>query len=79
MSEIIHNKKQFNMSVDTLTIPTHRAETSRISEVDFENLQFGKTFSDHMFMVEYKDGEWQNPQVLPYGNLSLSPATSSLH
>lgn len=67
------------MSVDTLTIPTQRVAKSRISEVDFDNLQFGKTFSDHMFVVDYKDGAWQDPQVLPYGNMSLSPATSSLH
>ncbi|MFD3002534.1 branched-chain amino acid aminotransferase [Pontibacter toksunensis] len=67
------------MSVDTLTIATERVKQSRISEVDFDNLQFGKTFSDHMFVVDYKNGEWQNPQVLPYGNMSLSPATSSLH
>ncbi|GAB3537983.1 branched-chain amino acid aminotransferase [Pontibacter brevis] len=67
------------MSVDTLTIPTERVQESRISKVDFDNLQFGKTFSDHMFVVDYKDGAWQNPQVLPYGNMSLSPATSSLH
>ncbi|GAA4444325.1 branched-chain amino acid aminotransferase [Pontibacter saemangeumensis] len=67
------------MSVDTLTIPTQRVAKSRISEVDFDNLQFGKTFSDHMFVVDYKDGAWQNPQVLPYGDMPLSPATSSLH
>ncbi|MCC9135664.1 branched-chain amino acid aminotransferase [Pontibacter silvestris] len=67
------------MSVDTFTIPVQRVEKSRISEVDFDNLQFGKTFSDHMFVVDYKDGVWQDPQVLPYGNMSLSPATSSLH
>ncbi|WP_161888812.1 branched-chain amino acid aminotransferase [Pontibacter russatus] len=67
------------MSVDTLTIPTQRVAKSRISEVDFDNLQFGKTFSDHMFVVDYKGGAWQNPQVLPYGDMALSPATSSLH
>lgn len=67
------------MSVDTLTIPTQRVAQSRISEVDFDNLQFGKTFSDHMFVVDYIDGAWQNPKVLPYGDMSLSPATSSLH
>lgn len=67
------------MSVDTLTIPTQRVAKSRLSEVDFDNLQFGKTFSDHMFVVDYKDGAWQNPQVLPYGDMPLSPATSSLH
>ena len=62
-----------------LNIPVTRAAQSRISEVDFDHLQFGKTFSDHMFVVDYKDGAWQEPQVVPYGAMELSPATSSLH
>ncbi|WP_187260988.1 branched-chain amino acid aminotransferase [Pontibacter beigongshangensis] len=67
------------MSVDSLTIPVQRAEKSRVAELDYDNLVFGKNFSDHMFVVDYKDGEWQNPQIVPYGNLSVSPATSALH
>ncbi|MCC9168746.1 branched-chain amino acid aminotransferase [Pontibacter harenae] len=67
------------MSTDTLTIPTQRVAKSRISEVDFDNLQFGKSFTDHMFVVDFKDGSWQNPQIVPYGEMSLSPATSALH
>ncbi|QCR23340.1 branched-chain amino acid aminotransferase [Pontibacter sp. SGAir0037] len=67
------------MSVDTFTIPTQQVAKSRVSEVDFENLVFGKTFSDHMFVVDYVDGAWQNAQILPYGNMSMSPATSALH
>lgn len=67
------------MSVDTSAISIERVAQSRISEIDFDNLQFGKTFSDHMFVVDYKDGAWQNPQIIPYGDMTLSPATSSLH
>jgi branched-chain amino acid aminotransferase len=50
-----------------------------IAQCDFNNLQFGKIFADHMFVVNYKDGQWQQPRIVPYGNLSLSPALSSLH
>ncbi len=67
------------MSVDTLTIQTQTVTRSRVSEVDFENLVFGKIFSDHMFVVDYQDGSWQNPQLLPYGDMGMSPATSALH
>jgi len=52
---------------------------SRVNEVDFNNIAFGKVFSDHMFLSEYKDGLWENHRVQPYGNLSLSPAISALH
>jgi branched-chain amino acid aminotransferase len=65
--------------LETSTINTTRTAQSRISELDFDNIEFGKIFADHMFMVDYVDGQWQQPQILPYGDLSLSPATSALH
>jgi len=65
--------------IDVSTYPVETVAQSRIAECDFNNLQFGKTFADHMFVVDYKDGQWQQPRVVPYGNLSLSPALSSLH
>jgi branched-chain amino acid aminotransferase len=42
-------------------------------------LEFGKIFSDHMFAVDYHDGEWQEPQIVPYGDMAVSPANSALH
>ncbi|MEJ8802941.1 branched-chain amino acid aminotransferase [Pontibacter sp. H249] len=67
------------MSLDMLTIPAECVTESRISELDYNNIEFGKIFSDHMLVVDYKDGAWQTPQIMPYGNMSLSPATSALH
>jgi branched-chain amino acid aminotransferase len=32
-----------------------------------------------MLMVDYKDGQWQEPKIMPYGNLELSPAMLALH
>ncbi|OKL39303.1 branched-chain amino acid aminotransferase [Pontibacter flavimaris] len=67
------------MSPDIRTIPAQHVAASRISELDYNNIEFGKIFSDHMLVADYKEGAWQNPQILPYGNMSLSPATSALH
>jgi branched-chain amino acid aminotransferase len=45
-----------------------------------EQLSFGKVFSDHMLMIPWnKDTQWDAPQIVPYQNLSLSPAASCLH
>ena len=33
--------------------------TSRLADVDFSNLAFGKVFSDHMFVMDFEDGEWK--------------------
>jgi len=56
-----------------------KVEKSRRAGVDFDNLAFGRIFSDHMFMCEYRDGNWNDPQIMPYGNISVSPAMCSLH
>jgi len=53
--------------------------TSRISTVDFDNIPFGRTFSDHMFTADYKDGEWGNYQIVPFGPFEVHPACMALH
>ena len=66
--------------METLTgIPVKRIYRSRMMEVDFSNLEFGKYVSDHMLVCDYRDGQWQSPAIVPYANLSLSPAALGLH
>ncbi|HEX8351058.1 MAG TPA: branched-chain amino acid aminotransferase [Hymenobacter sp.] len=64
---------------DTIAIPTKTTTASRLTQLDIANLEFGKHFSDHMFVVDYQNGEWQNPQILPFGDFTVSPANSALH
>ena len=56
-----------------------RTPKSRIDSIDFTNLPFGKYFSDHMFVCHYKNGAWQEPEIMPYGNVSLSYSLHALH
>ncbi|HCN83273.1 MAG TPA: branched chain amino acid aminotransferase [Sphingobacteriaceae bacterium] len=65
--------------IETLDIRITKTEASRLSETDFNNLPFGKFFSDHMFVADYANGQWGNFQIIPYGPISVSPAMSSLH
>ncbi|MBL7839464.1 MAG: branched-chain amino acid aminotransferase [Cyclobacteriaceae bacterium] len=65
--------------VVTESIRIERTKHSRISQVDFANLPFGKIYTDHMFMADYRDGEWKNSRVVPYGHISISPATPAIH
>lgn len=67
------------MNIDISEIKVTKVETSRINEVDFKNIKFGRQFADHMFSLDYVDGEWKNPEIKPYQNLSFSPAMSALH
>ena len=64
---------------DQLNISITKTAKSRLAETDFDNLPFGKTFSDHMFMADYSDGEWKNFQILPFGEIGINPAISALH
>lgn len=47
---------------------------------DPAKLVFGKTFTDHMFLMEYHTGRgWHDPRVVPYAPLTLDPATMVFH
>ena len=46
-----------------------------------ENLIFGRTFTDHVFEMDYDEalGGWHSPTIKKYSNLNLSPAAMVLH
>ncbi len=46
---------------------------------DTKSIPFGKVPTEHMFVAEYKDGEWHNAQVVPLHDLTLSPLALCLH
>ncbi|WP_396600417.1 branched-chain amino acid aminotransferase [Algibacter sp. R77976] len=56
-----------------------KAKTSKINDVDFNNLKFGSVFSDHMLECNYKDGKWQAPKVVPYQPIVLDPSAKIFH
>ena len=63
----------------TMDIPFTRTRTP-LSRPDDTSLSFGKVLTDHMFMMNYVEGKgWHDPRVVPYGPLTLDPATSVLH
>jgi len=67
------------MNVLTSTIAVERTTQSRLSTVDFSNLGFGIHISDHMLVADYKKGQWQEPHIVPYGEIAMTPAILSLH
>jgi branched-chain amino acid aminotransferase len=67
------------MAIVTPTIPVERINKSRIGEVNFKNLEFGTQLSDHMLVADYFDGQWNTPRIVPFGEISITPAMLSLH
>ena len=54
--------------------------TSPKEKPDENNLGFGKKFTDHMFVMDYTEGEgWHDDRIVPYGPFELDPATVVFH
>lgn len=63
-----------------MNIRFEKASTLKQKPADETKLGFGKIFTDYMFIMDYKTGEgWHDARIVPYGNLSLSPAALCLH
>lgn len=67
--------------METMTSPIaiERTGNSRLREIDFNNLEFGKHISDHMIVADWNKGGWSDPKVVPYGELRMSPSILALH
>lgn len=60
-------------------IPVERISKSRLTSVDFNNLGFGTYLSDHMLVADYREGKWNQPAIVPFGELPMTPAILALH
>lgn len=56
-----------------------RKPLSSLTKEILESPGFGIHFSDHMFSAEYEAGVWQRPEIMPFGDMSVSPAMCTLH
>ena len=65
--------------VSTMDITITKAERTKLKDLNFDNLVFGKYFSDHMLEADYEAGEWKNIEIKPYQPLLLSPSLAALH
>ncbi len=60
-------------------ININKTKNSRVNEIDFDNIPMGRTFTDHMFICDYEDGEWKNPEIVPLNLIPTHPAAMALH
>ena len=45
-----------------------------------DTLGFGKIFTDHMFVLDYSEGQgWHDARIVPFAPLSIHPASTVLH
>jgi branched-chain amino acid aminotransferase len=60
-------------------IKTEKVKNSRLVDIDFNTIPFGKVFTDHMLVSDFADGSWQETCIIPFQNLQLSPASTVFH
>ena len=63
-----------------LDIQIERTQTPKEKPVAGQKLGFGKIFTDHMFVMNYTEGQgWHDARIVPFQNISLSPAAMVYH
>lgn len=63
-----------------LDIKITRTTTPKAKPTDESKLGFGKVFSDHMFIMDYTEGQgWHDARIVPYGPISLDPSATVFH
>lgn len=64
----------------TMDIRLELTKTPKEKPQDETKLGFGHIFTDHMFVMNYDTGKgWHDARIVPYGEISLSPAAMCLH
>lgn len=61
-----------------MEITITKTENSKLKEIDFDTIPFGKYTSDHMFVMDYADGEWKDFRIIPYQGFMLDPQSKAL-
>ena len=67
------------METSTKNIKIEKAKTSKIDQIDFDNLAFGTVFTDHMLVCKYRNGAWELPEIKPYQPITLDPSAKIFH
>lgn len=64
---------------DTFNLDITTVKKSRVSQVDFSKVIFGREYADHMFVANYSNNTWQQFSIEPYAPLSFLPGLAILH
>ncbi|AWM12472.1 branched-chain amino acid aminotransferase [Flavobacterium sp. NRK F10] len=68
------------MEIKTLEdIKLNLTERSKINDIDFENLSFGNVFTDHMLVCDFVNGQWKQPEIMPYAPFTIEPSARVFH
>ena len=61
-----------------MDISITKTKQSKLNSIDFNNIPFGQYTSDHMFVMDYADGQWSNFRIVPYQGFTIEPQSKAL-
>ncbi|WP_313892669.1 branched-chain amino acid aminotransferase [Psychrobacillus sp.] len=65
--------------MNSLKIQITKSENKK-EKVESSQLVFGRTFTDHMFIADYTEGQgWHDHRIVPYQPITLDPSATILH
>lgn len=67
------------MNTANLELKITKVATSKYQDLPKDDIVFGKSFTDHMLICDFENGAWKTPEIVPYGNIEMSPALAALH
>ena len=56
-----------------------KTKHSKLPSMDFDDIPFGKYFTDHMLVADYANGEWESVSIEPYQPITIDPSCAALH
>ena len=56
-----------------------KTKHSKLPSIDFDDIPFGKYFTDHMLIADYANGEWESASIMPYQSITIDPSCAALH
>lgn len=62
-----------------MDIRIEKVKTSKLKQTDLNNIPFGRVFTDHMFVMDFKDGQWQDARIVGVDSIPMHPANLTLH
>ena len=63
----------------TASLEIQKITQSKLPTVNFDEVGFGRIFTDHMFVCDYENGAWQTPKIVPYAPLQMDPSSRVFH
>ena len=65
--------------IESTDITFTRVERSKLQDINFDKLVFGRYFTDHILEADYENGEWKNVEIKPFQPILMSPSLAALH